>query len=138
MTVGMLLLGIFWCFSGAIGANFLYGYLGVPGYIFGFVAGVAVGYLVSWLIMVARLLLLFPLPLCRRGKCQGYDQYYWKVGTVHGWEWWGIHRYRCNCENGEYIRKGKRFMIVLSDGELVPFKCLTGFRRWADGADEVR
>ncbi len=129
MTLGMLLLGIFWFFCGLL-AHRLGESFGFFGYIVGFVCGAVAGYFVSWIVLVGRLRLFYPLPLCRRGNCQGYDAYHWPLRTVYGWEWWEIYRYRCNCEDGDYIRKGKQFLMFLPDGETAPFKKLTGFRKW--------
>jgi hypothetical protein len=132
MTIGMLLLGIICCTCGFVLADLLGKLLGFPGYITGFITGIGTAYFIFWAVLVGRLQIFFPLPLCRHGKCEGYNDYYWKTGTICGWEWWGIYRYRCKCANDEYIRKGRQFMLVLPDGATVPFRKLYGFRKWKE------
>lgn len=136
MTLGMLFTAIFIGFCGVLSASRLYILWGVFGGILGFVVGSVGAYIFLWVCLVGRLYLFFPLPLCRRGVCCGYEQYDWPIGTVCGWGWWGIYYYRCNCGD-KYIRKGKRFMIVLPDNKTVPFKRLVKFRRWVDDDHEV-
>lgn len=116
---------------GAMLAGFAEKSFGAVGFIAGFFCGATISYFFTWVILVGRLRLFFPLPLCRQRKCQGYDNYHWPVRTIYGWEGWAIYRYRCNCED-EYIRHGKRFIEVLPDGETLSYKKLHGFREWVD------
>lgn len=132
MTCGMLLLSIVLVFSGALASSYLgfpYGFLG---YVLGFLFGFLACYGLLWIILVGRLRLFFPLPRCKRGNCRNYDGYYWPVGTIYGWEWWGVYRYRCKCSDDEYVRRGKRFMEVSPDEQNVHYKKLCGFRKWTD------
>ena len=78
------------------------------------------------------LLLFFPLPFCRRGKCQAFGQdYIWRLGTLFGYETKGTYSYKCACGD-IYIRNGARFMELLPDGTRRPYKRLVDFREWAD------
>jgi len=103
---------------------------GTSGYVFGFLAGFSAAFLLTWLILVTRNLLLMPFPECRRGKCRTFRDYVWKRGTIYGWEKGGIFRYRCKCGD-EYVRDGDRFMEVLSDGTTRPYKKYQG-GKWVD------
>jgi len=99
--------------------------------IFGFIAG---GF-ITWLALKNRLLFFFPFPLCRRGKCYrlGTDCV-WRIGTLFGYETKGIYSYKCRCGD-VYIREGKRFMELLPDDTLRPYKKLIAFRKWADDSE---
>lgn len=82
-----------------------------------------------WAVSLSRLLLFFPFPSCRNGRCRGISAYYWSLGTTYGRERWGVYRYRCCCGD-EYIREGKRFFFVRPDGSKQPYMTLTDFRTW--------
>lgn len=131
MTVTMLVLGIFWGTCGALLSHELGKSFGVIGYITGYILGAFASYLFTWVFLVGRLLFFFPLPVCRQGCCQGYNNYDWPISTIHGWEGWKVYRYRCRCQD-EYIRVGKKFLEVLPDKQTRPYKKLVGFRRWTD------
>jgi hypothetical protein len=94
---------------------------GTSGYVLGFLAGVVIAFLLTWLIVLSRNLLLMPFPECRRGKCHTYRDYVWKRGTLYGREKGGIFRYRCKCGD-EYVRDGNKFLQGLSDGTTRPYK----------------
>lgn len=128
----MLLFGMFWFACGGVVAFELGKRFGVVGYVCGVFIGMGCSYLFTWIITVGRLRLFYPLPLCQQGKCKDYDDYDWPVGTVYGREWGGIYRYRCNCHKDEYIRKGNKFLIVLSNQTTEPYKKLAGFRAWVE------
>lgn len=131
MTLTMLLLGIFWGTCGALLSYEMGESLGMIGYIVGYVTGAAASYLFTWILTVGRLRFFFPLPVCRRGCCCGYDNYHWPISTIYGWEIWRTYRYRCRCED-EYLRIGKKFLEVLPDEETRPYKRMTSFRCWVD------
>lgn len=97
------------------------------------VSAIAVLILV-WLILLGRILLFFPFPTCRKGKCHSIGDYVWYVGSIYGRVRWGVYHYRCRCGD-EYIRKGRKFMEVLPDGTKRSYKQLVGFRKWADDFD---
>src|SRR5882762_5454810 len=94
--------------------------------------GIIVGFLITRAILVGRLRLFFPLPLCRRGKCHtlGRD-YVWRLGTLFGYETKGNYLHKCACGD-MYVRKGTRFMELLPDDTRRPYKRLVGFRKWVD------
>jgi len=121
MTMPRLIGTTIWIACGAILGSFLGNRWGAFGYIFGFLAGFLSASVLTWLILVTQNLFLMPFPECRRGKCHSFRDYVWKRGTIYGREKGGIFRYRCKCGD-EYIRDGKRFMQVLSDGTTRPYK----------------
>jgi hypothetical protein len=82
-----------------------------------------------WALALGRLLLLFPFPPCRQGKCRSIDAYTWMMGRLYGREKWSTYHYWCKCGD-EYIREGKRFMQVLPDGTRQAYMKLVGFRKW--------
>jgi hypothetical protein len=82
-----------------------------------------------WAGTLGRILLFFPFPLCRNGKCRGIKAYLWPIGTVYGRWRWGDYRYQCLCGH-EYVRKGRHFFYVLPDGSRQPYMTLSGFRIW--------
>lgn len=138
MLSGLLLL-ILWMMCGLAFACFfsvtlgwgLYG--GIPGFVFGFLLAIpGTGYLLDYPRMV-----LYPLPPCRKGKCQGYDQYSIRVGSFNGGEGWNSYYYRCQCED-VYVRRGRRFMEVSRDGTTRPYKRLVGFQTRTWITDEAR
>jgi hypothetical protein len=93
----------------------------VSGDVLGFLAGILGAFLLTWLIVLSRNLLLMPFPECRRGKHRTFRGYVWKRGTLYGYERGGIFRYHCKCGD-EYVRDGNRFMEVLTDGTTRPYK----------------
>jgi hypothetical protein len=97
----------------------------------GFPLGFSGAVLATWAILLGRIVLLFPFPICREGKCRGLNGYVWKKGTLYGSKKGGLYRYRCRCGR-EYVRKGRKFMEVGSEGVAQPYKKLTGFREWTD------
>jgi hypothetical protein len=132
LTVPRLLIATFWSDVGAFLWFALRKPLGQPGIrVFG-ILGFAIGLLITRAILVGRLQLLFPLPSCRQDKCHRFGQdYVWRLGTLFGYESRGIYLYRCRCGD-TYIRKGKRFMSLLPDESMRPYKKLVGFRTWVD------
>lgn len=132
MTLGMLFYALLWFACGGVVGYELGKQFGILGYICGVLIGTGSCYIFTWAITVGRLRLFYPLPLCRCGKCQDYNDYDWPLGTVYGREWGGIYRYRCHCQKDEYVRKGSKFMIVLRDGTTKPFMKLASFRTWVE------
>jgi hypothetical protein len=120
------------CFFSAIFlmANRLKRLWGVE-YWIGYPVGFVVVFLLAWAVLLGRILLLFPFPSCRHGKCHSIDDYTWNWGSLFGREAWGVYYYKCKCGH-QYIREGKRFMEILSDGTKCPYKKLIGFRKWTD------
>ena len=103
--------------------------------------------LIVWAALLSRLLLFFPFPICRKGKCHSIDDYSWSMGSYFGKCWWGVYWYRCRCGD-EYLRRGKRFMefipevvkppspwFYISKGTTRPYKKLVGFRKWVDDTE---
>jgi hypothetical protein len=132
LTLPRLLLAMSWPLCGVLIWEGLHEPWGRIGYAAFIVLGFVVGLLATRAFLIGRLWVLFPLPACRRGKCQrlGRD-YTWRLGTLFGYETKGHYLYRCAC--GEmYIRKGKRFTELLPDDTHRPYKRLVGFRKWAD------
>jgi hypothetical protein len=132
LTLPRLLIVIFWSDGGAFLWSTLRKPLGQPGvWAFG-ILGFVVGLIITRAVLVGRLRLFFPLPLCRQGKCYRFGQdYVWRLGTLFGYETKGIYLYRCRCGD-TYIREGKRFMALLPDDTTRPYKKLVGFRKWED------
>jgi hypothetical protein len=93
--------------------------------------GLVLAPFLSWAIWLARILTCYPLPPCRRGKCRGIGDFTWPIGWTFGREKWGTYYYKCSCGD-EYVREGKQFMELLSDGTKRPYKKLVAFRKWAD------
>ena len=103
----------------------------------GFPIGFIAVSLLFWVVALCYILFVFPFPSCQQGKCCKMDDYKWSIGTIYGWEAWGIHHYWCSCGD-EYVRHGRRFMRVSwnnDDWALVRYKKLVGFRKWADDSD---
>jgi len=100
----------------------------------GFSIGFIAVSILFWVIALGQILLLFPFPRCEKNKCHRMSDYRWSIGTIYGWEAWGVHRYWCSCGD-EYVRHGRRFMRAIYEDdtfEIVPYKRLVGFRKWAD------
>ena len=121
LTLPRLLVTAIWIASGVAISSLLGRIWGTSGYVLGFLAGILSAFILTWLTVLSRNVLLLPFPICRRGKCQGRRGYVWKRGSIYGREQGGIFRYRCKCGD-EYIRDGNRFMEVLSDGTTRPYK----------------
>jgi len=137
-TLGCLFTGTFCVTCGGLLARYAYMHFGPLGYVAGFFCGAIASYLIIWWFLIGRVLWLYPLPLCRHGRCQGYENYLWQYPRILGWEWWGKYRYRCSCEEyDEYVRKGRQFMIVGPNKELLPYKKLIGFRKWGEDNGDV-
>lgn len=132
LTLPSLLIATFWCLCGGLLWLAIRRPWGKTGYwIFAFF-GLAAGLIITRAVLIGRLRLFFPFPLCRQGKCYRFGQdYVWRLGTLFGYEGKGIYLYRCRCGD-MYIREGKRFMALLPDDTTLPYKKLVGFRRWED------
>lgn len=104
-------------------------------------------YVGTWVALMGRILLFFPFPLCRKGKCQSIDDYSWFHGTFFGKCSWGLYWYSCHCGD-QYLRRGKRFMefipevtdpptpwVDIRKGKTRPYKRLVGFRQWSDDGE---
>jgi len=85
--------------------------------------------LLIWAVSIGWVLLFFPFPSCRKGKCCNISDYTWGMGRIYGREKWGVYHYWCRCGD-EYIHKGKQFLQVLPDGTKRPYMTRTGFRTW--------
>jgi hypothetical protein len=130
MTVPRLIVTTLWIAAGAILSSVFGRTWGTFGYVLGFLIGACGAFLLTWLIVLSRNLLLKPFPECRNGKCRSYRDYTWRKGTIYGREKGGIFRYRCKCGD-EYIREGNRFLQVLSDGTTRPYKKYEG-KKWTN------
>jgi hypothetical protein len=135
LTVPRLLVTTLWVLCGWALSMALRPFLGAVAYFVGFPLGFSGAVVVTWAVLLGRILLLFPFPTCGRGKCNSIKQYKWRSGTIYGWEKGGRYRYRCRCGR-EYVRKGRRFMEVGPNGAMLPYKKLVGFREWADDVAE--
>jgi hypothetical protein len=132
LTLPRLLIAVFWSDCGALLWFALRKPLGRPGiWVFG-ILGFVAGVIITRAVLIGRLRLFFPFPLCRQGKCYRFGQdYVWRLGTLFGYEVKGIYLYRCRCGD-MYLREGKRFMALLPDDTTRPYKKLVGFRKWED------
>jgi|SRR5580658_5407114 hypothetical protein len=136
LTLPRLLGWAFWIICGTLLGLALERTWGKLGFFVGFVVGMMGGVIVLWAVLLGRLLLWFPLPICRRGRCHRFGKdYEWRSGTIYGWEGKGLYLYVCKCGD-KYIRRAGRFMEVLPDGTRRPYQKLVGFRRWADDLDQ--
>lgn len=132
LTLPRFLVTTSWIFCG-VALGFLLGQSwGVAGFSIGLILGIAIAFLLTWLVLLGRLLVFFPFPPCAHGKCHRFRDFYWRKGTIYGWEG-GVYRYKCRCGD-EYIRRGRMWMKVLANDSTQPYKRLIGFRRWADDA----
>jgi hypothetical protein len=92
--------------------------------------GLVAGLIVARAVLVGRLRLFFPFPLCRQGKCYRFGRdYVWRLGTLFGYEGKGIYLYKCRCGD-MYIRETKRFRELLRDDTRRRYKKLVAFRKW--------
>lgn len=130
LTLPRMLMTALWIDSGGWVALQLHRWFGFIGYIVGFPLGFFAAVFVTLAILIGRIALLYPFPLCRMGQCHGFGQYVWMRGTIYGYERGGRYRYGCECSD-EYVRRGRKFLSVLADGTEVPLKKLVGFRKWA-------
>ena len=121
MTIPRLIVTAIWIASGVVLSSVLGKPWGLVGHVLGFLSGISIAILITWIIVLSRNLLLKPFPVCRSGKCHTFRDYVWKRGTIYGWEKGGIFRYRCKCGD-EYVRDGNRFLHVLGDGTTQPYK----------------
>jgi hypothetical protein len=104
---------------------------GWGGYFLWFIVVFSILILLTWALLLGRILIFYPFPKCKSGKCCKLNDYTWRKGAIFGYEGSGNYEYRCKC--GDYLtRIHKRFFTKLPDGTLKPFKKLTGFRRWED------
>jgi hypothetical protein len=96
-------------------------------------------FFIIWIVSLSRLLLFFPFPICRNGKCCDINTYCWTFGSIYGRQKWGVYFYQCHCGD-EYIRDGKKFYLLHPDGSKQPYMELTSFRTWtpADGDGGVK
>jgi hypothetical protein len=131
ITLPRLLAIVFWMSVGVLLANQLPRSWGLVGHVVGFAIGFAGAVVLTWAIVVGRILVFMPYPICRQGRCSSMKEYSWPKGTVYGKTNSGEYRYRCKCGD-QYIRDGRRFMAVGHDGAKLPYKKLVGFHKWAD------
>jgi hypothetical protein len=135
MSLPRFLVTTSWVLCGFLLATHLQSW-GAVWVIIGFLTGGTVAFIITWFLLLGRLLLFFPLPICRNGKCSRFGKdYVWKKGTIYGWEKWGKYRYKCKCGD-QYVRQATKFMIVASDGSIHPYKKLVGFRHWEDDGEK--
>lgn len=112
----------------------LHDLFGAAGLWIGYVLGIFIVLAIIWLILLGKILLFFPFPCCRRGRCHSIDNYGWPLGTFYGRIGWRRFEYVCRCGD-LYIRQGTRFMQILPNGKKMPYKRLTGFRKWENDLD---
>ncbi len=113
----------------------VFGYSIFGGFLGGLV-GFLIGVVVIWAIFVLRLMIAYPLPECKRGVCCGCWNYHWAAGSLCGLMKWDQHLYWCCCGDS-YVRQGRRFLVIIDNETLRPYKKLIGFRRWAkDDCDQ--
>jgi hypothetical protein len=118
-----------WIGCGLVMGVLLKKHWGLAGLWLGFPLGVVGAFLFTWALLLGRILLFFPFPTCRQGKCRKISDYRWRPGTIYGYEGNGQYFYVCRCGT-TYVRQGKRFMEALSDGSCLGYKRLVGFRQW--------
>jgi hypothetical protein len=136
LTLPRLLITTLWALCGALLWFGVRRPWGKPGYYVFSVVGCIAGLTITRALLVGRLRLLFPFPLCQQGKCHRLGQdYVWRLGTLFGYEGKGIYLYKCRCGD-LYMREGKRFMELLQDDTRRPYKKLVAFRKWADDSAE--
>ena len=84
-------MAVFWSDCGALLWFALGKPLGRPGiWVFG-ILGFVAGLILTRAVLIGRLRLFFPFPLCRQGKCYRFGQdYVWRLGTLFGYEARGI------------------------------------------------
>ena len=131
MTLPRLIVTAIWIASGIVLSTVFGRTWGALGCVLGFLVGILNAFLLTWLIVLSRHLLLMPFPECRRGKCCTYRDYVWRRGALYGREKGGIFRYRCKCGD-EYVRDGNRFLQVLRDGTTRPYKKYESDNKWVD------
>jgi len=144
-SVVRLLRGIAFLILGVLLGDFLKKSWGITVWI-GYPLGYVVVCLLAWAVLLGRILLFVPFPLCRKGKCHSIDDYSWFMGSFFGKCKCGVYWYKCHCGD-QYLRRGKRFMEFIPDvtvppspwvninkGTTRPHKKLVGFRKWADDA----
>ena len=135
VSVSGIAVVLLWQLSGATATNFeLFLMVGIPPLTFAI-------FLLLWAYKLILILLLFPFPECKQGKCQGINKYHWQPGMVYGkcnlnygWRRWRWHHYWCSCGD-HYVRIGRKFMSVTEDFETTPYKRVQGFRTWVDDCD---
>jgi hypothetical protein len=100
--------------------------------------------IILWVFILGRLLLFYPLPICRNGKCCGYKEYSWSTMSIYGRMQWGHYL---------YLRHHKKFIEIVAPepsdsqfGEWIPiteaniraYKRLSKFRNWIDDSDPIK
>ena len=86
-------------------------------------------FVLAWAMQLCHFFLFCPFPPCERNKCLARWNYYWPLGYFFGRI--GLRRYLYKCQCGdEYLRVGKIFFRVLSDGSLKPYTRKTSFNKW--------
>lgn len=109
---------------------------GVSGRLLAFPTALLGVLLLAWLLALWRVLIFLPFPPCRQGKCHGIDDYRGPLGAIFGRVGWRLYLYRCNCGD-MYVRRKRRFMILLPDNKVQAYKKLVGFRTWVDVTSQI-
>src|SRR5438876_11680787 len=131
LTVPRLLILSLWIFCGAILGLTLLNPWGRLGLFVGCIVGFVGAMFATWAITMAYFW-LFPLPVCRQGKCSrlGRD-FVWRQGKILGYEGKGKYLYKCRCGD-HYVRQGNKFMYLAADSTTRPYQQLVAIRKWAD------
>jgi hypothetical protein len=102
------------------------------GLLIGAPVGAVVGAVVFVVSVRARIRYLLPLPCCRNGVCKIFERdYTYARGRIIGWLDPGLYHFRCACGD-DYLRRGRRFMLIASDGAPIPYKRLIRWHEWID------
>ncbi len=104
--------------------------------------------LLLWFLLLGKLLLFYPLPICRQGHCSTLKDYSWDRGTLYGRVKWACYIYRCRCGDHYLLRRNKFMVIippcpspgssdpgdyvVLTENNTRPYKRLVEYRQWED------
>jgi hypothetical protein len=136
---GLPLLGIGICLgtggvitSWILGSATVIGPLRILLYAVGFVIGAGLADLLYYFVAYFRIRYLLPLPVCRSGACSVFERdYTYRIGTLLGWIDPGFYNYKCRCGD-EYVRLGRKFMLLEPDGSTQKYKVLRGYSKWVD------
>jgi hypothetical protein len=114
---------------GRVVGNTLLASWGFGGRVVGVVICAATLLVLLWAVVLGRILLFFPFPTCRRGRCSTISDYAWDMGTLYGKRRWGTYSYTCRCGD-RYERVGRTFVAIDPDGSRSVLRRLRGFRTW--------
>lgn len=83
----------------------------------------------AWSVVFSYNYFAKPFPPCCRGICTQRTDFGWDMPLIFGRNGWGVYYYRCKCGD-YYVRRGRQFRELLTDGRERPYLIIHGVRSW--------